>query len=87
MSLIRKLLHKPWTDAGVVETDDSPLLEIPNAKIGLWAFMFSLSGVFGLFMVAYQMRIELTTDWVALPKPAILWLNTGILVLASIAFE
>jgi len=87
VSLIRKLLHKPWTTAGVVETDDSPLLEIPTAKIGLWAFMLSLSGIFGLFMVAYQMRIELTTDWISIPKPSILWLNTALLVLASVAFE
>ncbi len=49
--------------------------------------MFTLSGVFGLFMVAYQMRIELTTDWVPLPKPAVLWLNTIVLALASAAFE
>ena len=87
MSLIQKLLHKPWTNAGVVEIDDSPLLEIPNAKIGLWAFMFTLAGVFGLFLVAYQMRITLTTDWIPLPKPDLLWVNTIVLVLASIAFE
>ena len=87
MSLIRKLLHKPWTTGGVVEGDDSPLIEIPSAKIGLWAFMFTLSGIFGLFMVAYQMRIELTTDWIPLPKPNILWVNTIVLVLASVAFE
>ena len=87
MSLIRKLMHKPWTASGVVEVDDSPLLAIPTAKIGLWAFMLSLSGIFGLFMVAYQMRIELTTDWVSIPKPSILWLNTALLVFASIAFE
>jgi cytochrome c oxidase subunit 3 len=87
MSLIQKLLHKPWTNAGVVEIDDSPLLEIPNAKIGLWAFMFTLAGVFGLFLVAYQLRITLTTDWVPLPKPNVLWLNTLVLILASVAFE
>lgn len=87
MSLLKTLLHKPWTDAGVVESDAGPLAGVPSAKIGLWAFMFTLSGIFGLFMVAYQMRIELTTDWVPLPKPSILWLNTIVLVLASVAFE
>jgi cytochrome c oxidase subunit 3 len=87
MSLIRKLLHKPWTDGGIVDSDEGPLAAMPSAKIGLWAFMFTLSGVFGLFMVAYQMRIELTTDWVPLPKPSILWLNTMVLVMASVAFE
>jgi len=87
LSLIRKLLHKPWTDGGVVEDDDSLLVGIPNARIGLWILMATLSGLFGLFMVAYQMRIELTTDWVPLPKPPILWLNTFVLSMASVAFE
>jgi cytochrome c oxidase subunit 3 len=87
VSLIRKLLQKPWTGGGTVEVDDSPLTALPSAKVGLWAFIFTLSGVFGLFTVAYQMRIELTTDWVPVPKPAVLWLNTFVLVLASAAFE
>lgn len=87
MSLIRTLLRKPWMAGGVVEADDGPLPGIPSAKVGLWAFMLALSGVFGLFMVAYQMRIELTTDWVSIPKPSILWMNTALLVLASVAFE
>jgi len=87
VSLIRKLMHKPWTAGGVVPDDDSPLAAIPTAKVGLWAFLFAISGVFGLFTVAYQMRIELATDWVPLPKPTVLWLNTAVLVLASIAFE
>jgi cytochrome c oxidase subunit 3 len=38
-------------------------------------------------MIAYQMRIELTTDWVSIPKPTILWLNTALLAMASVAFE
>ncbi|MFQ5634322.1 MAG: cytochrome c oxidase subunit 3 [Gammaproteobacteria bacterium] len=87
MSLVRKLLQKPWTDGGVVAVDESPLAAVPTEKIGLWAFLFTSSGVFGLFMVAYQMRIELTTDWVPIPKPALLWLNTLVLILASVAFE
>ena len=87
MSLIHKLMQKPWLTGGVVEVNDSPLAALPNAKIGLWLFMFTLSGVFGLFMVAYQMRIELTTDWIPVPKPTVLWMNTVVLMLASVAFE
>ena len=87
MSLIGKLMTKPWLASGVIATEDGITNEMPPAKIGLWLFLFSISGVFGLFMVAYNMRIELATDWVPVPKPTILWLNTACLVLASVAFE
>lgn len=87
MSLISKLMVKPWLAGGTVATEDSLTEALPAAKIGLWLFLCTISGVFALFMVAYQMRIELTTDWVPVPKPTILWLNTALLVLASVAFE
>lgn len=87
MSLIGKLMTKPWVGGGVVATEDSLTEAIPPAKIGLWLFLCTISAVFGLFMVAYQMRIVLTTDWVSIPKPTILWLNTALLAMASVAFE
>ncbi len=71
MSLIGKLMTKPWVGGGVVATEDSLTEAIPPAKIGLWLFLCTISAVFGLFMVAYQMRIVLTTDWVSIPKPTI----------------
>ena len=60
---------------------------MPDKKVGLWAFIAVMASVFGLFTVAYNMRIELATDWVPIPKPTILWLNTALLILTSIAFE
>ena len=87
MSLFQKLTEKPWTTSGIIAHEEGLTTAVPSAKVGLWVFLFTISGVFGLFMVAYQMRIELTTDWIPIPKPTVLWLNTIILALASAAFE
>jgi cytochrome c oxidase subunit 3 len=87
VSLIRKLMSKPWETPGYSDLDDVDVIQLPDKKIGLWVFIIVMASVFGLFTVAYNMRIELATDWVSIPKPKLLWLNTAILVLASIAFE
>ena len=87
MSLIRKLMGKPWENPGQVEEQDGEMLALPDKKVALWIFIAVMASVFGLFTVAYNMRIELATDWVSIPKPGILWLNTALLILASIAFE
>lgn len=87
MNLIRKLMQKPWETPGYSSQDATDVIELPDKKVGLWVFIVVMVSVFGLFTVAYNMRIELATDWVAIPKPKLLWLNTALLILASIAFE
>ncbi len=87
MSLIRELLSKPWETPGYSGQHDDEITPIPDGKIGLWAFIAVMTSVFTLFIVAYNMRIELTTDWIAIPKPKLLWLNTTLLILASVTFE
>ena len=42
--------------------------------------------LFSLFIVAYSDRM-LISDWKNMPEPWLLWLNTGILVLSSLAFH
>ena len=59
---------------------------MPTAKIGLGVFLAVVGCLFALFASAYFMRMELS-DWRALPVPRILWLNTGILVLSSVALH
>ena len=87
MSLIQKLMKKPWETPGLAGHDGSDIMQLPDKKVGLWFFIIVMASVFGLFTVAYNMRIEFSTDWVAIPKPKLLWLNTALLILASIAFE
>lgn len=83
----QRLMAKPWLEAGpigdVPGTGASPL---PAAKIGLGVFIVVASALFALFLSAYSMRMQMG-DWRPLPAPALLWLNTLVLVLSSVALQ
>ena len=59
---------------------------MPTEKIALGVFLAVVGALFALFASAYFMRQEFV-DWQAMPLPRIVWLNTGMLVLASIALQ
>jgi cytochrome c oxidase subunit 3 len=59
---------------------------LPTAKIGLGVFLAVVGCLFSLFTSAYLMRMGLS-DWRPLPLPRLLWLNTGVLVLSSVALQ
>ncbi|NTZ10858.1 cytochrome c oxidase subunit 3 [Burkholderia metallica] len=60
---------------------------LPNAsRIGLFVFMAVATALFSLLLLAYGMRMR-EPDWQPIPHPALLWWNTGALVLASIAMQ
>jgi cytochrome c oxidase subunit III len=52
----------------------------------LGVFLAVIGSLFALFFLAYSMRMHMA-DWRSLPAPKLLWLNTGVLVLASIALQ
>jgi len=81
----QRLMSKPWLEAGPIGdiTGDAPL---PAAKIGLGVFIAVASALFALFLSAYSMRMQMG-DWRSLPTPALLWLNTLVLILSSVALE
>jgi len=63
----------------------SPVL--PHAgRIGLRVFMAVVTTLFSLLILAYAMRMR-EPDWMPVPHPALLWWNTGVLALASVAME
>jgi cytochrome c oxidase subunit 3 len=87
MSIIKTLMTKPWEDRpGTVENLQGGVISMPPERIGLWTFLAVATSVFGLFIVAYNFRLELD-DWVSVPKPLMLWLNSALLILASIALQ
>jgi len=51
--------------------------------IGLYVLLVSSSAVFLAFTAAFIMRRSIATDWISTPKPNILWVNTGILLISS----
>lgn len=83
----QRLMSKPWLEQGVVE-DFVPFdgSSLPTAKIGLGVFLAVVGCLFALFTSAYFMRMALS-DWQPMPVPRLLWLNTGMLILSSIALQ
>jgi cytochrome c oxidase subunit 3 len=59
---------------------------LPAAIVGLGVFLAVVSSLFGLFLSAYFMRMQVA-DWAELPAPKLLWVNTGVLILSSIALQ
>ncbi|MES0121676.1 cytochrome c oxidase subunit 3 [Mesorhizobium sp. C420B] len=83
----QRLMTRPWLEQGLV--GDFVALDrsaLPTAKIGLGVFLAVVGCLFALFTSAYFMRMALS-DWQPLPIPPLLWLNTGVLVLSSIAMQ
>ena len=78
---------KPWVAQGAAIGDvHGDVLLQPKAKTGLWVFLAVVTSVSCLFISAYAMRMKLG-DWRPLPEPDLLWLNTGILILSSVALQ
>ena len=83
----QRLMAKPWLEEGPI--DDFPgtgAVTLPAAKLGLGVFLAVVGALFTLVISAYSMRQNLA-DWRALPVPKLLWFNTGVLVLSSIALQ
>jgi cytochrome c oxidase subunit 3 len=83
----QRLGAKPWLEEGViVDFREESAPSMPPAKIGLGVFLAVVGSLFALFISAYSMRMELI-DWRSLPVPRLLWFNTGVLVLSSVALQ
>ncbi len=87
MSIFRTLTEKPWLVDGVIsDPSDAQLMSIPTSKFGLRVFIAVATVVFSLTIVTYADRM-LAADWRALPEPLVLWLNTALLIMSSVAFQ
>ncbi len=86
--LLRQSLNtQPWDAHDPLENQPGRgVLDVDPAKIGLLSFIAVVTSLFALFLSAYLMRMQLA-DWQPLAEPSLLWLNTGVLVLASVAFQ
>ncbi|PSH68828.1 cytochrome-c oxidase [Phyllobacterium brassicacearum] len=83
----QRLTSRPWLEAGSVgDTPRYDVSSIPTAKIGLGVFLAVVGALFTLFISAYFMRMGLQ-DWWAIPVPGLLWVNTIVLALSSVALQ
>lgn len=85
--LSQTLNREPWMADDVLENRPAGRPQILNPqKIGLGIFLAVVTSLFGLFFSAYSMRMGLS-DWLRVDEPRVLWANTGVLVLASVAMQ
>jgi cytochrome c oxidase subunit III len=90
--LVRKLSAKSW-EAQPASAIDAEAPRWPAQRVGLWVLLAVITSLFGLFVSAYYMRLSghhgsgPATDWTALSEPPVLWLNTLLLIAASVAMQ
>jgi cytochrome c oxidase subunit III len=83
----QRLASKPWLEQGPAgEFPGTGVSAVPVAKIGLGVLLAALGSLFALFISAYLMRMQVA-DWRPVPKPTLLWINTGVLMLSSAALQ
>jgi len=80
-----RLTAKPWDNRE--QGGDVGAINFAPARIGLWLFMAVVTSLFSLFLTAYSMRMHAGVGWCHLTMPRIAWLNTLVLVAASIAMQ
>jgi len=84
--LLQKLQAKPWLTQGIELEPSNSVTFYPPKVIGLGVFLAVVTALFALFSAAYHMRMAVP-DWTHLPLPKILWLNTALLILSSVALQ
>ncbi|WP_018992583.1 cytochrome c oxidase subunit 3 [Aromatoleum toluclasticum] len=84
MSLLAALAVKPWLPQPPDPGRAAP--RAPAAAVGLRVLLGVIAMLFALFAIALLVRARLP-DWQALPWPATLWLNTGLLAASSVALQ
>jgi cytochrome c oxidase subunit 3 len=81
-------MTKPWlTDQGHIDDLEDPSVDgTPPLKMFVWLFMAVVTILFTLLFAAYHMRREYA-DWIPLAEPSLLWINSGLLIMASVALQ
>jgi len=92
---VRRLTTRPWQAQGTYDGRDTADMTGPApARVGLWVFLAVATSFFTLFITAYSMRMNphlpqgaVLNDWRPVAEPPVLWLNTVLLVLASVGMQ
>ena len=86
--LVRQTVNvKPWIEQRPIDmVHGDGALSLPTIKVGLGVFLAVATSLFALLISAYHMRM-VGEDWTRLAVPRVLWLNTAVLILASVAMQ
>ncbi len=93
MSLFSRLTEKSWETPGG-EHIDPTLYRPPAARVGVIVYFGVITVLFTLVTSAYVMRMGMPGmghgamgDWRPMPEPPLLWINSFVLLLSSVAWE
>jgi cytochrome c oxidase subunit III len=77
---------RPWVAQGPIEDAHGGVWSQPPAKIGLWVFLAVVAVLFMLLIAAYGGRMAYEV-WRPVPQLKLLWANTLVLILSSVAMQ
>ena len=77
---------QPWVSDAVADSTTGRSLDINPKALALATFLAVAISLFALFVSAYTLRMD-EPDWIPVRDPNLLWVNTGFLILASIAYH
>lgn len=84
--IVRKYYtSRPPSDAGEPHALELPQHEYSPAVAGVWVLLGSITMMFIALASAMILRRGLTDDWAGVPWPRLLWVNTALLALSSVA--
>lgn len=88
MNIFDQLTEKPWvaTDGPAEELVEGRLSPMPTARFGLRFVLVAITIVFSAIVIVYTERMAFG-DWRPMPETWLLWLNTAVLVLSSVALQ
>ncbi|HEY9554841.1 cytochrome c oxidase subunit 3 [Allosphingosinicella sp.] len=92
MSLFTRLGEKSWETPGS-DRPDPATYRPPAAQVMMLVYFGVITILFGLVSSAYFMRMGMpgmghaAMDWRPMPEPPLIWINTAVLLLASLAWE
>lgn len=87
MTFWKKFTEKSWENPGEVDAPGGGMAAVPQPKrVALRVFLCVVASVFFLLFVAYRIRMEYP-DWRPMPLPFVLWVNTALLMLASVVMQ
>lgn len=85
--LLRQTLNTaPWESRAVDDAVSGTAFDNRTRTLALASFLAVITSLFALFISAYLMRRHMH-DWSAVPEPDILWINTVLLLLASLVYH
>lgn len=88
MNFLQQITEKSWLPESdsVAALRQRQTFSLPILKLALRIFLTVATVIFSLFFIAYADRMTFP-DWRPMPEPWLLWVNTTMLILSSVALQ